>query len=504
MDGRRTVVIACSAVCSNEPNQPNEISDAERDLWQLIEVAKAISASLDLDDVLGRIVDGALSVLGADDAAVIVVDGMRRPQLRNERRRRTSRGIAGRWSQTCIDRVLVSGEPVFMVDGVPALGARAVVGAPLRSRGEIRGVLVAQLNQPMHAFTEHKKQVFLALCDHAAIAISNAQLHQARELAHAGSEGVLMIEHDQVQRCNAAACGLMQRSEEQIVGRPVLALFDAADRAAVIGALVDADPGPCEVHLLRDGAAPRLVEMTIALSHDGACVMVIRDISRQRELHQRMVQADRLASIGIVAAGVAHGINNPLTYMSCNAHMLIDWLSLPPERISAERLAEARELLEEISDGVDRIAGMVKDLGMIAREPHGDVGAADLAATLKSSVRIASAHIGKQARVDCEVGKLPPVAASAPRLGQVFLHLLVNAAPASSGQGADEQEVRIRAQPRERMVRVEIDDTRPGEDSGFGLWLCRGILRSMGGTIDVQPGASRGRRVVVDLPIAQG
>src|SRR6185503_9935869 len=147
------------------------------------------------------------------------------------------------YSQTFIDKVLQTGEPAFVLDrdlarevrsdSVQTLGLRTIACAPLRSRGEIRGVLYAHSTHPLHAFTEQKKQLFLTLCDHASIAINNAQLYQMRELAQASSEGVLMIEHDVVQLCNHAARGLMRRAEDHIVGRSVFQLFDPADRPAI-------------------------------------------------------------------------------------------------------------------------------------------------------------------------------------------------------------------------------------------------------------------------------
>jgi signal transduction histidine kinase len=518
-------VIACNAV------RPG-MTDTERDLWRLIEVTKAITASLDLDQVLGLIVDAAVSVLTADSAVIVLLDEHRRPHLRSERARRPSRSPTMKYSQTFIDKVLQTGEPVFVLDSdlqrevrtdsVQTLGLRTIACAPLRVRGEIRGVLYAHSTHPVHAFTEQKKQLFLTLCDHASIATNNAQLYQMRELAQASSEGVLMIEHDQIQLCNHAAYGLMQRSEDETVGRSVLALFDAADRPAVAKALVDGSPRPCELRLLRQGAPALLVEMTITPSRDARRVMLLRDISKQREIQQRMIQTDRLAAIGTLAAGVAHEINNPLTYMSCNAQMLLEWFEA--DRLAPERIAEARGLLDEIAQGVDQVAGIVKDLATMAREPPSERGPTDLGAILKTSLKIASSHIGTAARVRCDWGALPAVAASAPRLGQVFLNLLVNAAQAIPKQSGGDHEIRIRATARDRMVRVEIEDTgsgipesvrdrifdpffttKPfGEGTGLGLWICHGIIRSIGGTIEVHPGAaSRGTCFVMDLPIAQ-
>ena len=509
------------------------MTEAERDLWRLIEVSKAISASLDLDKVLGLIIDAAISVLDADAAVIVLLDEHRRPQLRNERARRPSRAPGAKYSQTFIDQVLQTGEPHFVLDSdlqrevrtdsVQTLGLRTMVCAPLRSRDEIRGVLYAHSTHPLHAFTEQKKQLFLTLCDHASIAVNNAQLYQMRELAQASSEGVLMIEHDQIQLCNQAALALTGRSEDQLVGRSVLDLFEAADRFLIAKTLVEANTRPCELRLVRAGGPPLLVEMTITSSRDARRVMLLRDISRQRDLQQRMIQTDRLAAIGTLAAGVGHEINNPLTYMSCNAQMLLEWFGDKAGGVTPAQLAEARTLVEEILQGGQQVAAIVKDLATLAREPSGDRGPADLAAVLKTCLKISSSHIGSKAKVRCDWGALPAVAVSPPRLGQVFLNLLVNAAQAIPKNSSDDHEIRIRAQRRDHVVRVEIEDTgagipesvrdrifdpffttKPfGEGTGLGLWICHGILRSVGGTIEARPGAGgRGTCFVLDLPIA--
>jgi len=472
-------------------------------------------------------------VLNADAAVIVLLDEQRRPHLRNERARRPSRAPGAKYSQTFIDQVLQTGEPTFVLDSdlqrdvrsesVQNLGLRTMVCAPLRSHGEVRGVLYAHSTHPLHAFTEQKKQLFLTLCDHASIAVHNAQAYQMRELAQATSEGVLMIEHDQIQLCNQAAAALTGRSEGQLVGRSVLDLFDAADRFVVARTLLEGNLKPTELRLVRTSGPPLLVEMTVTPSRDARSVMLLRDISRQRDLQQRMIQTDRLAAIGTLAAGVGHEINNPLTYMSCNAQMLLEWFDDKAAGVTPAQLAEARTLVEEILEGGQQVAEIVKDLAMLAREPSGDRGPADLAAVLKTCLKIASSHIGTSARVCCDWGALPAVAVSPPRLGQVLLNLLVNAAQAIPKHTGEDHEIRIRAQRRDHMVRIEIEDTgngipeqvrdrifepyfttKPfGEGTGLGLWVCHGIIRAVGGTIEARPGAgSRGTCFVLELPIA--
>jgi len=224
---------------------------------------------------------------------------------------------------------------------------------------------------------------------------------------------------------------------------------------------------------------------------------------------------------------VAHEINNPLTYMSCNAQMLLEWFS-EPGRISPDRLTETRDLLEEIAQGVDQVAGIVKDLASVAREPQSEKGPTDLGAILKTSLKIASSHIGSSARVRCDLPALPAVAASAPRLGQVFLNLLVNAAQAIPEGHADSNVIRIAVTTEEGggagdgWVTIAISDTgggippairlrifepffttKPiGVGTGLGLAISHRIITQFGGTITYDTEVGKGTEFHIALPIA--
>jgi diguanylate cyclase (GGDEF)-like protein len=158
----------------------------ERELWRLVEVTKALSATREIDTILASIADGVLSFLDADMVAVVAHDARREPTLRLER---TAKGKppTGAFSRTMIDQVLSTGEPVFILDtdladvsrsqSIQSLRLRTVVCAPLRSQGEIHGVLYAHSTNPLNAFTDMTRKLFLAFCDHASIAIDNARLY---------------------------------------------------------------------------------------------------------------------------------------------------------------------------------------------------------------------------------------------------------------------------------------------------------------------------------------
>jgi diguanylate cyclase (GGDEF)-like protein len=157
----------------------------ERELWRLVDVTKALSATREIDTILASIADGVLSLLDADMVAVVAHDERRQPTLRLER---TANGKppTGAFSRTLIDQVLKTGEPAFVLDtdladsrshSIQSLRLRTVVCAPLRSQGEVHGVLYAHSTNPLNAFTDLTRKLFLAFCYHASIAIDNARLY---------------------------------------------------------------------------------------------------------------------------------------------------------------------------------------------------------------------------------------------------------------------------------------------------------------------------------------
>jgi diguanylate cyclase (GGDEF)-like protein len=157
----------------------------ERELWRLVDVTKALSGSLDINTILTLIADGVISLLGADMVVVVAHDERRQPTLRVERTLNGKPPSA--YSRTLTEQVLTSGEPVFVLDtdlsgsarseSMLSLRLRTVVCAPLRSRGEVHGVLYAHSTNPMNAFNDQTRRLFLAFCDHASVAIDNARLY---------------------------------------------------------------------------------------------------------------------------------------------------------------------------------------------------------------------------------------------------------------------------------------------------------------------------------------
>jgi two-component system NtrC family sensor kinase len=251
------------------------------------------------------------------------------------------------------------------------------------------------------------------------------------------------------------------------------------------------------------------------------------DVTERRALDAQLRQADRLSSIGSLAAGIAHEISNPLTFVLANLDCVDDWL----ERGAAPgAVEEMRVVLAEARDGIGRASGLLRDFRMLARAESDAPDAVatprpvDLRAALDAICGLASREIDRSARLVRRYGAVPLVLADATRLGQVFLNLLINAsqAIASLADGrAHEIRLETRRAPDGAAV-VEITDDGPGIapavrgrifepyfttkaegfGTGLGLSIARSIVTSLGGAIEVESELGRGTTFRVTLPAA--
>jgi two-component system NtrC family sensor kinase len=274
-----------------------------------------------------------------------------------------------------------------------------------------------------------------------------------------------------------------------------------------------------------------------------------------RELEERqvqLIQAEKLASIGQMAAGVAHEISSPVGYVMSNLGMLAQYcsaitplLELQRELLGAQgsmpqeareavlarmaeqwRQAEMDSILEDLPglvqesvEGAKRIKEIVQSLRMFAREDSGEPQLADLNEELESTLRMVWNQLKYKCAVERDLGPLPRLRCHPNQLGQVFANLLVNAAQAIERQGV----IRIRTRHEGNEVIVRISDTgqgmtpetrarlftpffttKPrGQGTGLGLSVSQSIIARHQGRIEVDSAPGQGTTFTIFLPLTQ-
>jgi signal transduction histidine kinase/CheY-like chemotaxis protein len=267
-----------------------------------------------------------------------------------------------------------------------------------------------------------------------------------------------------------------------------------------------------------DSAAPVVDEDGKVLG----AVLVFRDATERQQLQSNLLVADRMVSMGMLAAGVAHEVNNPLASVMANVEFADRDVAELERRLGASTgLTEIREALHDAREGSDRIRQIVRDLKVFSRSEEERRTLVDVRQVIESTLRLAWNEVRHRARLVKNYGKTPPVEASEARLGQAFLNLLINAAQAIPEGRADSNEIRITTSTdASGSALIEIEDTgegmtpevlgrlfqpffttKPvGTGTGLGLSLCRRILTDVGGTISIRSTLGSGTVVSVVVP----
>jgi PAS domain S-box-containing protein len=290
--------------------------------------------------------------------------------------------------------------------------------------------------------------------------------------------------------------------------------FRTSARSVFEAALKSGEPATIEV--MANGGTEDVSWYSCRIAKlDERAVVSVRDTTGRRQSEAQLFATDRLASVGTLAAGVAHEINNPLAAVIAN-------LELATADIQASGIGG--ELLEEVRDARDaaeRVRLIVRDLRLFSRAEETRRRQVDVREVLESTLRMAWHEIRHRARLVKAFDDVPLVEANEARLGQVFLNLVVNAAHAIPEGRAESNQIRVATRQESERVVIEIIDTgvgmssellqhiftpffstRPaGVGTGLGLPICRRLVEDIGGELRVASRPGKGSTFTVFLPV---
>jgi PAS domain S-box-containing protein len=291
--------------------------------------------------------------------------------------------------------------------------------------------------------------------------------------------------------------------------------------------------------LLPSGEQRAIVSHNRAIVDDhGRVVRLIgtnQDVTERRHMERRLAVQDRMSALGSLAAGLAHEINNPLSFVLGNADLALEQVGALRDEIDRfamtsdqrqpllDRLAQLAALVGDSRDGGARVRAIVGDMKTFARgDDSGNNVPVDLRRIADSTANLATNEIRHRARLVRDLGPVPPVLGSDSRLGEVVLNLLVNAAQAIPDGEIAEHEVRIVTRTdRLGCAVLEVRDTGCGippaiiknifdpffttkpigsGSTGLGLAICHSIVESLGGELTVESEPGKGSLFRVVLP----
>jgi signal transduction histidine kinase len=248
----------------------------------------------------------------------------------------------------------------------------------------------------------------------------------------------------------------------------------------------------------------------------------VLNAQQRRTDSAQLAQTERLAALGTLAAGLAHEINNPLTYVLLELQQAARLLPTIVTEDNRSVAAQIDKLLQHSLEGAERIRGITTAIRTFSRPDDTRLKLVDIRAPLDAAVKLAGHEICRRARLATNYPDPMIVLANEGQLGQVFLNLLTNAAQAIPEGHAESHEIRVQSSIEGDVVTVEISDTgagipahligrvfepffstKPvGQGTGLGLSISHSLITAFGGTLTVTSEMGRGATFRVQLPAA--
>jgi PAS domain S-box-containing protein len=512
-----------------------------REIHALAQIAQAALTAATADLLLQRVVEIAVEAMDVDSAAVLLVD-----ERRQALRVRAAVGFADNLAQPSIPlgegvsgASMASCTPVMIADAastdarvvnpmVRAEGLRSLAVAPLIVAGAPIGVI--EVGRRTRRMDPRAERVLRIIADRVAVAIEQARLEsEARELADVVrriGEGVVVADvNGEIVFANRAFVEMVGARGESLHGRRWTEFLSPAQDVAALTAQIAQPSFQGEVLLITRSGDPRpvLVSVSTVERRDGGGeqrIGVFRDISREHELRFRVIREQKFRTLGSLAAGVAHNINNRLT-------PVLGWTEMLLERLAAGEEIDPDELkhaLTVINQGAADSVGTVRRLQEYSRPgrvrgPEA-VQLRDVVEQLLALTRPQwdneAARRGIRYDIDLQIEAAPAILAVASEIREALLNILENALAAMERGGT----LTIHVRGEDDRALVSVSDTGKGMSeevrrlvfepffttrsseggTGLGLSLAQEIVHRYGGTIRLESEEGRGTTFTLAFP----
>ncbi|MGM0558471.1 MAG: ATP-binding protein [Myxococcota bacterium] len=362
-----------------------------------------------------------------------------------------------------------------------------------------------------------------------------------RALTEQSTDSIAVVCEGELAYANPAMARFLEYDEaEDLRGKPIEdILVEGAAEALIESQDVEQtnpfDPRADVLFRTKYGEVVRGDVNRVEMEFEGvpSVMLISRDVTERRELAARMMQMDRMIAVGTLAAGVAHEINNPLTYVVTNTdfsrNMLgqvrddIDALDSP----SADKLDEIRRKLDLIDEsladaqhGGKRVTSIVRDLRTFSRDSDQPNRLINVDEVVTNAIKMGWHELRDTVELVQKFEASQPAAIDPSRLSQVVLNILINAAHAIQESPEGQNKVWIRTWDADDQVCIEVRDTgvgirdehldrildpffttKPvGKGTGLGLSICKNLLEDMGGDLSISSELGQGTTVKVTLP----
>ena len=509
----------------------------------LEEFARELASEIDLDRLLARLLDRISATLPVNRMAIFLVEDEEGTQFR------LARGHGAFATDLRINFTAVAQAAgdnyIFLESGQPlqdltekdrqkieATGLHYFL--PCRVQNRVNGFLGLSKTPEGNFLNSEDIELAQTLVNYLAVALENARLYKDLEnkaeqvarlkdfsenILESSSVGLVALSTDnRIESWNSTMERLTGISRSAALNHSLAGIFPydlveriEAQRDFVVNSIY-------KFELPRPGGKPPVltnISLTPLRSKNGTPIgrlLVFDDITEREQLEQQVLQTEKLTSLGLLAAGVAHEVNTPLAVISNYAQMLAKQFEEEDDRA---------ELVEKIVKQTFRASEIVSGLLNFSRTGTGAFDAVDVNQALQETLSLLEHQLlQQQIQVEHALnGDLPPVYGDYGKLQQVFLNLLMNARDAMPQGG----QITLRSQSVNYRVRVEISDTGTGiprEDldkifdpffttkstgrgTGLGLAVSYGIIKEHHGTIQTESAPGKGTTFVLEFPVLE-